>query len=340
MPRLRDAITPLLELIDEGLGLDGVRVAERPLRAAWRLIVEFVPQINIGGGPRAPGTPAEFSEEPWFRLVYADVEAWYSARYGDRVHDRGRQLVYGVTLVSATPFEVYVPTTASRVEGEGDSAWLSFPSAVLPDDNVLTWIVRAPNWDTYSADVLQQSIELTTRIASLLRRISCRLTGTRMGDEATKNLLSGVRLHLHSAAALIATEDEEGNFARAQWELQMAAESAYKGLLQQREGRFPESHDLFTLNDRAQIPEASVQRGWLRELPRWHDAANLRYGLGDHPTVVGIMFWYETTLKIIAGITGELDSLDLSQASILVRMAPWVRPFDEPFRGGHHDPAT
>lgn len=328
-PSLRDAIAPLLDLIDEGLGLDGVRVAQRPLRAAWQLVTDFVPQVNVGEGPRPPGRPAEFSQEPWFRPVYAHVEEWYRARYGDRIGGRGRQLMRGVTLVSATPFELHVPITASRVEVEGETAWLSFPSTVRPDDDVLSWVVSAPAWDTYSADVRQRTVELASRIATLLRRVSCRLTGALANDEATRNLLPGVRLHLHSAASLIAMEDEEGSFARAQWELQMAIESAYKALLQQRTGDFSETHDLFVLNDRAQVPEASVQRKWLRELPRWHDAANLRYGLGDHPTVVGIMAWYETALKIIAGVTESLDGVDLTQASMLLRMAPWIRPIDE-----------
>ena len=92
-------------------------------------------------------------------MIYAHVEEWYRSRYGARVGGRGRQLMRGVTLVAATPFEFSVPVTASRVEVEGETAWLSFPSSVQPDDNVLSWVDNPPNWETYSVEVRQSTLD-------------------------------------------------------------------------------------------------------------------------------------------------------------------------------------
>ena len=96
-------------------------------------------------------------------------------------------------------------------------------------------------------------------------------------------------------------------------------------LWQQRLGSFAEIHDLFVLHDRVGLPESVVSREWVRELPRWDKAANLRYGLGDHPTLFGTFHWYQTTLRIVAGVLTELRGHDLSRASLLIAMAPWLR---------------
>jgi hypothetical protein len=165
-------------------------------------------------------------------------------------------------------------------------------------------------------------------VSTLLRRISSRKIGAEISDNTVRNLLAGVVIHLNSASTLIFRDDDEGGFARAQWELQMACESAYKGLLQQKNGIFQETHDLFTIHDQSQIQEESVRRQWIKDLPRWNEAANLRYGLGSHPSTVLIFRWYKLALKIIAGVFDNLDGIDLSDVKILLKIAPWLSSDD------------
>jgi hypothetical protein len=105
----------------------------------------------------------------------------------------------------------------------------------------------------------------------------------------------------------------------------MACESAYKGLLQQHTGTFPDHHDLFMLHKEAEALAGRVPQEWLRALPRWREAANLRYGLGDEvPTIVGIVEWYNLTLKIIGGVLDGLKGYKLDQAAIKLKMPAWL----------------
>ena len=321
----QEAVDPILDLIDQELGFDEVAVNQRPFKAACKLVQDFIPEVRIGDEPpKPPGKMTEFINEAWFKDIYNEVQTWYGNRYGERTSSSGPDSMVGVTLVASTPFEFRAPITASRIEVEGETSWLSFPSALLPDDNVRDWIVRPPNWDSFSLSTIKKSDKDLKEVATLLRRISSRLIGASLKDDKVRNILAGVKIHLRSAAILIANEGQEGSYARAQWELQMACESAYKGLLQQKTGSFPEIHDIFVLNDHANLPEKSVKHQWIKNLPRWGEAAELRYGLGEHPTIVGIFFWYKQTLKIIAGVFENLDGLNLSKAQLLLKKPPWI----------------
>jgi hypothetical protein len=327
------AVHPLLDLIDESLALDGIPLWSRPIQATWLLVTDFVIQLKLGRKRiKPPAKLVDASSELWFRGLYAQVEDWYRVRYRARLHQPRRSLMLGVTVIASTPFDISVPTTRSRVEVEGETAWLSFPNDVQAGEDVLAWIVSPPDWSTYRADSTSEAEERTRTVAGLLRSIACRLTGADISDPIARNLLAGIRLHLHSAAGLILRADEEGSYARAQWELQMACESGYKGLLQQLTGTFSETHDLFVLHDRA-CPDADDLRSLIRELPRWHQAAHLRYGLGDHPTLNGIFTWYVNTLRILSGVLLRLRGIDLSRASILLAIAPWLagrQPHESP----------
>jgi len=320
-----EAVDPFLDLIDQGLGLDEVAVSQRPFKAACELVDKFIPLINLKDEqPRPPGEISKFCNEEWFKHIYLDVEKWYQKRYPKRAENFKKNSMFGVVLIASTPFEFDVPITESQVEVEGESSWLSFPANLLPNDNVRDWIYNPPNWETYTNDIVRKADKDMNEVATLLRRISSRMIGASLEDEIVKNILAGVRIHLRSAAILINNEGQEGSFARAQWELQMACESAYKGYLQQKNKSFPETHDLFTLNKEADLPNFDSKHQWIKNLPRWWDSANLRYGLGDHPSIIGIFKWYRQSLKIIAGVVENLDGINLSEARLLLQKPPWL----------------
>lgn len=320
-----DAIKPLLDLIDLSLGFDEVAVNQRPLKAACKLVEDFIPSIRFGEeSPRSPGKFSEYCDEDWFKNLYTHVEKWYNYRYGERVSASKRDTMIGVTLIAGTPFEIRVPITASQIEFEGKSSWLSFPATLLPDDQVRDWIHTPPKWETFADEIVRQADKDMRDVATLLRRISCRMVGASLNDAIVRNILAGVRIHLRSAAILISNEGQEGSFARAQWELQMACESAYKGYLQQKEQGFPETHDLFRLNEITNLPNATRWHELIKTLPRWCEAANLRYGLGDHPTIFGIFYWYKQSLKIIAGVFENLDGINLTEVRLLIKKPHWL----------------
>jgi hypothetical protein len=325
-----EAIDPLLDLIDRGLGFDEIPVSQRAFPAARKLVEEFIPEIRQGDEPpKSPGSVLEFCKEPWFKNLHTEVQKWYVNRYGDRATTSRIDSFTGVVLVASTPFEVRVPITASQVEVEGETAWLSFPADVYPNDDVKSWVMGPPNWEACPDDIVEKFEVDVRSVASLLRKISCRLTGVSTNDSTVKNILAGVKIHLRSAARLIANEGQEGSFARAQWELQMACESAYKSYIQQKNGKFRETHDLFRLNELAKLPNEAEMHSRIKAMPRWWDAASLRYGLGDHPTIIGIFAWYQSTLGIIASVVENMEGVDLTKARLLIQKAPWVEMADD-----------
>lgn len=316
---------PLLDLIDEGLGLDDVPVSQRTIKAAQQLVDNFIPSVKAGDSPeQEPGDFNEYSSEPWFKAIYGHVEKWYRWRYGGRLEATSTTTMRGVILIKNTPYLILVPVTRSKPEAIGETSWLSFPNQVLPEEDVYSWVLNPPRWESYQTQDQKKIHSSLREVSTLLRRISSKKIGAKISDNTVRNLLAGVVIHLNSASTLIFRDDDEGGFARAQWELQMACESAYKGLLQQKNGTFQETHDLFTIHDQSQIQEKSVRRQWIKELPRWNEAANLRYGLGSHPSTVLIFRWYKLTLKIIAGVFDNLDGIDLSDARLLLKIAPWL----------------
>lgn len=320
-----DKISQHLEIIDERLAFDEIPIKARIFHAAWMFVSDFVIEIDTGKeGLKKPGEITNYASERWFQLLYAKVEKWYRARYGAIVDNRSVRYFQGVTLIANTPFELQVPTTVVNPGAPGKTAWLSWPDTVLNEENATDWILNAPNNSSYSEESQLEAINLATEVASKLRAISCRLTGARSNDEITKGFLSGVTIHLESAANLIIRGRKGESFSRAQWELQMACECAYKGLLQQRTGSFVESHDLFFLHDRSLPYTERVPRELLSTIPRWKDAANLRYGQGDQPTIFGIFSWYRAVLAVIAEVLDSLEGLRLSNARIEIQKPPWL----------------
>lgn len=318
-------IYPHLELIDEGLALDGIPIKDRVFQATCTFVQKFIIEVDTGkDGVKKPGELAEFMSETWFKYLYGNVEKWYRARYGAKIDSSSTRHFQGVTLIASTPFELQVPTVVTYPGVPGNSAWLTWPDTVLNDEDVTKWLIDPPDLLSYSEKSRLAAIESATEIASKLRAIWCRLTGAALSDDIARGLLAGVIIHLESAGMLILNGKKEGSFARAQWELQMACESAYKGLTQQRTGSFTESHDLFTLHDRCLPYSDTVPRELLRKIPRWQEAANLRYGQGDQPTIFGIFSWYKVALTVIAEILRNLEGLQLANVRIEIQKAPWL----------------
>lgn len=318
-----EEITQHLELIDEGLALDGLPVNDRPFHAAWTFVREFVIEVDTGNGLQIPGELTEFVSDPWFRYLYTHIEEWYRTRYGTRLDQQTPRTFNGVTLIASTPFELNVPVSITYPGVPGETVWLTYPDSVLNEEDVTKWFASLPNMACYSQKTRQKALQTATDVASKLRAISCRLTGADVSDDVARGFLSGVTVHLESASLLILREEQEGSFARAQWELQMTCESAYKGLLQQQTSNFTETHDLFTLHDHALPYSLSVPRNLLHALPRWREAADLRYGQGDQPSVIGIFKWYQTVLTIVAEVLRNLKRIDLANTRIEIRKAPW-----------------
>ncbi|GEM_PF-6392884 len=328
---LDDIVKFHFQWIDEELAFDEMPVGKRILPAAIKFVREAVTDANIDTEEWKPDDTSDLVRQPWFRIFYSYAEQWYEERYGVRLRRTDVSHFRSAVLVAGTPFAFRVPLTCCTPKVEGESATLSWPDKVKRDENLLEWIIDAPDFQTYSPETIDSVTKDCFCIANRVREIFCRLTGAELTDHRTRAVLAGVKIHLQSAATLILREDEDGRLPRVQWELQMACESAFKGLLQQRTGTFREIHDLFELLKDAEPFVGKVASEWLCELPRWYEAANLRYGLGDEvPTLIEILHWYEISLKIIAGVLTGLKGLELKKVSITFAMPPWLRDYENP----------
>ncbi|MCX6179175.1 MAG: hypothetical protein NT163_07420 [Chlorobiales bacterium] len=64
---------------------------------------------------------------------------------------------------------------------------------------------------------------------------------------------------------------------------------------------------------------------WLRELPRWHEAAKLRYGRGgETPTIFGIDFFYDLCIKIISGVLYGTKGLNVEKVELNLKKPNWL----------------
>jgi hypothetical protein len=323
---MNNKIMEIVQLIDASLAQNGMPIKQRPSEATIQFVTNFCEAIRIGGQPpQAPGALTEFAKEPWFRAIYADVEGWYKSRYGSQMEGRSDTNFRAVMQFARTFFEMNVPQCVISPGVPGKTIWLSFPAEVLSDEDVFNWIRDLPNVDTYSQVALTEACEDAAKVANAIRSISSRLIGTKSVDEISERLLAGIQIHLQGAADRILSQGDRGGYSRAQWELQMALESAFKGLMQQRTGQFTKTHNLFLLFDQTAQFRPAMSRTILQALPNWEQAVDLRYGLGDEPTAHGIFGWYKTTLEIISNIAKGLDGSNLSSVRLEIGKAPWLQ---------------
>ncbi|MCX6179176.1 MAG: hypothetical protein NT163_07425 [Chlorobiales bacterium] len=221
-----------LQLIDERLALVDKPFSARVLSAALIFVKEFVPEVKIGSlVTKLSGNIEEFINEEWFRNIYSAVNTWDETRYGLRLQNYGTDGFRSFVLISGTPFELCVPINVSRPDSSGESAWLSFPGNLLPDEEPLKWIISPPNYKTYSQKEVDEFRKVVNARARRIRAITCRLIGVEGTNPDALAILAGVQLHLQSASSLVLRDHERGRLARVQWELQMACESAFKGVL-------------------------------------------------------------------------------------------------------------
>lgn len=318
-PLTSTAIHPHLELIDAELADAQVELWRRPFLATIRFMQDFVMAVETGGESQAvPASTSELLTAPWGAHVHVEVYKWYKSRYGTALRSEGNALG-GVVLLYGTPFALQVPSTISRPEEPGQTAWLTFPHDVQTDEDPISWITNRPDLSALPS----QELKAVKDIAGLLRAINVKCLGISHSDPIATGFLRGIPVHLRSAAELALTQWREGAVDRAYWELQMACECAFKTLQQLKNGTFLHTHDLFLLHDEVAKFGFTFSRDLLKKLPRWDDAMNLRYGQVPSPKLPVYYEAYRTTLLVVASVLAPAVTLNLAGASLKLRAHPW-----------------
>ncbi len=116
-----------MEIIDPVLSDQEVPLKNRPLSAALMFVQSYILEVSHGDKEKP-------YEEPWFAILYHHVREWYVDTYGKAWTNETKGIT-GTIRIRGIPVEFGVPNTKAKVEVEGESSWMIFPSTI--DDDLL-----------------------------------------------------------------------------------------------------------------------------------------------------------------------------------------------------------
>jgi hypothetical protein len=277
MPKI---LSETLLTIDTALAKQNLAMPERPL-AAIEMLLRLEVLAEEDGKPLSK-EPSDIVNSEWFPPLWKMVRRWYRDQYGAAAQPGSDEPLQGFLLIRDTPFMLRVPSQIIRSGGQPGTIWLHLVDHVLEDEDPLAWVITPPHeQDNVVRKNWQNAAKIT---AADLRYIQNRV----MSVQSTANpeileLARTILPHLGQAAELVVTH-KPGEVTRSYWELQMAAEAAFKALLLQRTGGYPHTHDLTKLSDEVRKFEPSFSVPCLALFPQWKKAADMRYGVGDSPS--------------------------------------------------------
>lgn len=313
-----------LELFDQELAELEIPVPKRPMRALQMLFEHDAIEVQVGE-PVTADTLASFADTQWFRVLYAAVEHWYVEAFGPQaVLTRGNPPLDGAVLVRATPFALRIPSNRQKVHIPSEQSWMYFDDGLGEDEVAHDWIVDGPDLSRLGADARAAVEADAARVASALRFLAFRRVGTQAdGNKAAQQLVVNLLSSLQQAARRLVggLEAERGP---AWYDLQIAAESALKAVLQVHEGRQPYDHSLDRLLRRASAYGVVFDAARLEDFPSPEEAAEWRYGQGDPWRLEFLYQAYLTTLDLATAALAQVPLGIQPGFGLLVRYAPWL----------------
>ena len=252
-----EVMSEWLPLIDAELG--DTFIPDRPMRAAYIFMESAVTEVQ--GDDKM-----DFFTRPWFKPIYQAIVSWYRKHYGEALNRRPNHLIGACALFRAV-FELHVPRTISRVETEGETAWLIFPNGLDEGEQASDWIVRPPNLVLLETDDRNAFLQDVGNVGSQLRSIFINLM-ERTSDDITNELIQMVIPHLSGAASQI-VEQPASHLGLACWDAHQAVEKILKVLARQQSGNHHRhTHDLIALRDDvARTGLTLPSDGLLRSIP-------------------------------------------------------------------------
>lgn len=319
------ALGEALNLIDRELAEVEHDLRNRPLTAARLFVTDFV--RTVADGPdRSAAEPGDFKvyvHSEWFKVIYARTVAWYRGRYGPAMESEGGATVGGVVLVLGTPFLIRVPLVTKRSGVPGETIWVCFPEQVEEGEDVLAWIEQGPNIMGLPRGDGMKARRLAEEVATNLRAIQMRIGAIDTAGGSVEAFRDAVMPYLDRAATQVVQARPE-TLKHAHWDLQMACETAFKMLAEQRSGSHPRSHDLYHLLD--QLPgDKPFARQKLSMIPHWEKMAEWRYGRGPHVGIAETFSRYRATLRIVRALAEAADCvISLGGARIEIGPVPYL----------------
>ena len=324
--RLEQALQEALPLIDRDLASAGVKIPQRPTHAAMEFVETFVLAVREADGTQSePVGFASYADSKWFAAIYASVLKWYRARFGAACEGEGDIRLRGVISINETTFAVHVPRFRTRKSQTPNRVWFGIPDNIGDNEDPMSWVKLAPDLNHLSDAESQKAQSDARSVSERLRFINSAITGISDSSEALRGFLTGILPRLAHAADMLTTGTND-TLQQAFWELQLACENALKSVQQQRTNSFKSTHDLFALYDGIS-PAPKLSRELLKKLPRWEEAAELRYGQGNHKTRSEAMSAYNAALSIVVGAMDSLERAKVGKAEFELQRPPWMTAF-------------
>lgn len=303
--------------IDKELLDSGKAPHERPLSAAIFIVKHFVKEVR-------GGTKESYFEQSWFAALYRSVERWFLRKYGEKLMEAPNSDALGAVEFQGLLLLMRVPLVLPKPSEDG-TLWLTFPKEVLPGEQPLEWLEKAPPLDGASTK-RRSALEAECKsVATRLRGIQNDLLAAGAEWPRPDVLRASVLRHLSKAATDAASGEREA-LSLAIWELQMACEKTMKGYLAQSGVIFPETHNLRELHKIAAMDAIwSEAETALSGFPSDAKVIRLRYSEDQPPSGTEFARIYRNSLTICSFYAGQMSrEYDFNNLAIQLRHPPWL----------------
>ncbi|MEP2777267.1 MAG: hypothetical protein ABJQ29_14520 [Luteolibacter sp.] len=270
-------------------------------------------------------TKREMIGSPMFReTIVPIVSDWYWMEYGSLCRNQCEKELSGILSEHAQPLLIRFPQTLSRVETEGETAWLTFPDTLREEESIgemtgdLLDVARMPS---AVAKAVQSEAAM---VVGHSRSINLNLMSKGSLDNETFSLAQTIWPHFEKAIRDLLALSQEGA-AAACWDLHLAVEKSYKVLIRSKAGNPPHSHNLISLHQASIDCGAMIDVALMKRLPDEKSAIQFRYA-EKLITPAEAICHYKTALTLVNQITSELPhTVRLNNTSLLIKVAPWAK---------------
>lgn len=314
---LKDIVEDILPDIDHALSTQHMSLKQRPFLATNLLLSsEF---IEIEGD-----TKEDILKKPWFKHFYSAVYDWYLSRYGKTLLSSKEPNAPGIVLIYETPFELSIPLIVNRIAEQEETFWVVFPNEVLPEENVINFIVSPPNIDIMNTDEKSLILNKISAVVRYTRSTHINIVTAYFKNDEHRKLAQTINVHIHKAVKDILSLKQE-IMAIAVWEMHLAIEKALKVFLRQKGIVPPNTHNINELNKLTKDQGYQIEDKLLNLLPSDKEAIRMRYVEGDSSIIDKAVTLYYLYLKIVASCTKALDRKRVFEnAAFLLKKPDWI----------------
>ncbi len=314
---LSEFLAENLVMLDKSYAARGVNLSIRVWHAATFVVDNLL--IKISGD-----TKENYLEKAWFAVIYTIIEEWYVMRYGDAYRFDTQNDLLGTVQVHSRWFLLDIP--ASFIESrESDSFWVRLPTSIYASEAPLKWFSHGPNAEALSSGAKSRLIKRISVVTSNLRTIRLNLWA-HMPSKVAENISAQIMKHFETATRYL-SQNNEHSAQLAMWEICLAVEKCFKLLLLQKQGEYPEIHNLNKLNRLCVSSNIVViDKRDLHRLPSEYEAMKYRYAETQAPTLRRQWQIYTIGLEIGNAITQRLNrKYQFYDSAFQFRNPPWQK---------------